>query len=82
MLKQTVATIPVLIVSVINVHVTGLTLMHATSPIAGGDGLIVRAPNGASLQVRDHSGCVGLLELARLCPRLYGVCAMWRMCRR
>ena len=49
-LKQTVATIPVLTVSVINVHVTGLTLMHTGTPIAGGDGLVVRAPTGASLQ--------------------------------
>ena len=49
-LKQTVTNIPVVVVSVINVHITGMTLMHNTSPVAGGDGLIVRAPNGASLQ--------------------------------
>jgi hypothetical protein len=48
-LRQTVTTIPVLTVSSINVHVTGMTLMHQTSPGPGGDGLIVRAPNGYSL---------------------------------
>jgi hypothetical protein len=49
-LKQTVTNIPVLRVSVINVHVIGMTLMHNTSPVVGGDGLIVRAPTGESLQ--------------------------------
>ena len=49
-LKQTVTNAPVLTVSVINVHVTGMTLMHATSAVAGGDGLIVRSPTGSSLQ--------------------------------
>jgi hypothetical protein len=49
-LKQTVINAPVLTVSVINVHVTGMTLMHASSAVAGGDGLIVRSPTGSSLQ--------------------------------
>ena len=48
-LKQTVTNIPVLRVTSINVHVTGMTLMHATSPVAGGDGLIVRKDDGHSL---------------------------------
>lgn len=49
-LKQTVTDIPVMRITTLNVHLTGMTLMHLTSPIAGGDGLIVRAPDGGSLQ--------------------------------
>lgn len=49
-LKQTVTTLPVLTVSSINTHVSGMTLMHTGNPVAGGDGLIVRAPDGGSLQ--------------------------------
>ena len=41
-------TFPVLTVTAANVHVTGMTLMHKTNPVPGGDGLIAGAPNGGS----------------------------------
>ena len=47
--KQTVTNLPVLLVTSGNVHLGGMTLMHATNPVAGGDGLIVRKPDGGSL---------------------------------
>lgn len=49
-IKQSVTNIPVITVSVINVNIIGMTVMHLTSPFSGGDGLIVRAPVGESLQ--------------------------------
>ena len=48
-IKQTVTDIPVLIISTLNVHVTGMTIMHSSNPQIGGDGLIVRKPDGHSL---------------------------------
>lgn len=49
-LRNTVTNIPVLTVTTSNVHVSEMTIMHHTMPVAGGDGLIVRGVTGESLQ--------------------------------
>jgi hypothetical protein len=49
-LRQTVPNVPVLTVSAVNVEIRGMTLVHAGTPTAGGDGLVVRGPGGAGLQ--------------------------------
>ena len=55
-LEQTVADIPVVYVTSFNVHVTGLTIRHSGTATVGGDGLIVRGPDGnplSAVTVRD-----------------------------
>ena len=49
-LSQTVLNAPVLTISALDVHLSGVTLRHVGLPVSGGDGLIVRGPGGAGIQ--------------------------------
>jgi hypothetical protein len=48
-LRQTVANIPVLTVSISSVHLTGITFSHSSNPSSGGDGVVVRDPGGGAI---------------------------------